>query len=243
MIVLNDLLDYNGYKIYQDTEMFCFSLDSVLLANFVTINKKVSNILDIGCGNAVIPLILSTRTNASITGVEIQKDVFKLAVKSVNYNKCDRQIKIINGDINELYKNIESDSFDTITCNPPYFKINEFTKQNLSSYKRIARHEIHLDIEKVCLIAKKLLKNNGNIAIVHRTNRLIEIIENMKKNNIEPKKIQFIYPKESSESNLVLIEGIKNGRAGLKLLPPLYVHNNDGSYTEIINKMFKSKEE
>ena len=87
------------------------------------------------------------------------------------------------------------------------------------------------------------MKNNGNIAIVHRTNRLIEIIENMKKNNIEPKKIQFIYPKESSESNLVLIEGIKNGRAGLKLLPPLYVHNNDGSYTEIINKMFKSKEE
>ena len=149
MIVLNDLLDYNGYKIYQDTEMFCFSLDSVLLANFVTINKKVSNILDIGCGNAVIPLILSTRTNASITGVEIQKDVFKLAVKSVNYNKCDRQIKIINGDINELYKNIESDSFDTITCNPPYFKINEFTKQNLSSYKRIARHEVYLDIEKI----------------------------------------------------------------------------------------------
>ena len=242
MIVLNDLLDYKGYKIYQDTEMFCFSLDSVLLANFVTLNKNISNILDIGCGNAAIPLILSTRTNANITGVEIQKDVFKLAVESVNYNKCEKQIKIINEDINELYKELESDSFETITCNPPYFKINEFTKQNTSNYKRIARHELYLDIEKVCLIAKKLLKNNGNIAIVHRTNRLIDIIENMKNNNLEPKRIQFIFPKESSDSNLVLIEGIKNGKVGLKLLPPLYVHNNDGSYTEIVNKMFKSKE-
>lgn len=242
MIVLNDLLDYNNYKIYQDTEMFCFSLDSVLLANFVTINKKTSNILDIGCGNGPIPLILSTRTKSNITGVEIQKDVYNLAVKSVKYNNCDKQIKIFNDDINILYKKLESDSFDTITCNPPYFKINEFTKQNISNYKRIARHEIYLDIERLCLIARKLLKNNGNIAIVHRTNRLIDIIDIMKKNNIEPKKIQFIYPKKNEESNLVLIEGIKNGRSGLKILPPLYVHNSDGSYTNAINKIFKSEE-
>ena len=242
MIVLNDLLDYNNYKIYQDTEMFCFSLDSVLLANFVTINKKTFNILDIGCGNGPIPLILSTRTKSNITGVEIQKDVYNLAVKSVKYNNCDKQIKIINDDINILYKKLESDSFDTITCNPPYFKINEFTKQNISRYKRIARHEIYLDIERLCLIARKLLKNNGNIAIVHRTNRLIDIIDIMKKNNIEPKKIQFIYPKKNEESNLVLIEGIKNGRSGLKILPPLYVHNSDGSYTNAINKIFKSEE-
>ena len=242
MIVLNDLLDYNNYKIYQDTEMFCFSLDSVLLANFVTINKKTSNILDIGCGNGPIPLILSTRTKSNITGVEIQKDVYNLAVKSVKYNNCDKQIKIFNDDINILYKKLESDSFDTITCNPPYFKINEFTKQNISNYKRIARHEIYLDIERLCLIARKLLKNNGNIAIVHRTNRLIDIIDIMKKNNIEQKKIQFIYPKKNEESNLVLIEGIKNGRSGLKILPPLYVHNSDGSYTNAINKIFKSEE-
>ncbi len=242
MIVLNDLLDYNNYKIYQDTEMFCFSLDSVLLANFVTINKKTSNILDIGCGNGPIPLILSTRTKSNITGVEIQKDVYNLAVKSVKYNNCDKQIKIFNDDINILYKKLESDSFDTITCNPPYFKINEFTKQNISNYKRIARHEIYLDIERLCLIARKLLKNNGNIAIVHRTNRLIDIIDIMKKNNIEPKKIQFIYPKKNEDSNLVLIEGIKNGRSGLKILPPLYVHNSDGSYTNAINKIFKSEE-
>ena len=242
MIVLNDLLDYNNYKIYQDTEMFCFSLDSVLLANFVTINKKTSNILDIGCGNGPIPLILSTRTKSNITGVEIQKDVYNLAVKSVKYNNCDKQIKIFNDDINILYKKLESDSFDTITCNPPYFKINEFTKQNISNYKRIARHEIYLDIERLCLIARKLLKNNGNIAIVHRTNRLIDIIDIMKKNNIEPKKIQFIYTKKNEESNLVLIEGIKNGRSGLKILPPLYVHNSDGSYTNAINKIFKSEE-
>ena len=242
MIVLNDLLDYKNYKIYQDTEMFCFSLDSVLLANFVTINKKAKNILDIGCGNAPIPLILTTRTDAKITGVEIQKDVYKLAIDSVKYNCCNCQVNIINDDINDLYKKLESDSYDVITCNPPYFKVNSLTKQNISNYKRIARHEINLNIDQLCLIAKKLLKNNGYLAIVHRTDRLIEIITSMKSNNIEPKKIQFIYAKKGQESNLVLIEGIKNGKPGLKILSPLLVHNEDGTYTNCINDIFKAKE-
>ena len=102
MIVLNDLLEYNNYKIYQDTEMFCFSLDSVLLANFVTVNKKIKKIMDIGCGNGPIPLILTTRTDAKIIGVEIQKDVYKLACDSIKYNKCEKQIEIINDDINNF---------------------------------------------------------------------------------------------------------------------------------------------
>lgn len=242
MIVLNDLLEYNNYKIYQDTEMFCFSLDSVLLANFVTVNKKIKKIMDIGCGNGPIPLILTTRTDAKIIGVEIQKDVYKLACDSIKYNKCEKQIEIINDDINNLYKEFESDSFDVITCNPPYFKTNDYTKQNVSKYKSIARHELNLNLDQLCIIARKLLRNNGYLSIVHRTNRLIEIIEAMKKNNIEPKKIQFIYPKKNQDSNLVLIEGTKNGKSGLKILPPLLVHNEDGSYSSSINKIFYGKE-
>ena len=241
MIVLNDLLEYKKYKIYQDTDMFCFSLDSILLANFVTINKKVKNILDIGCGNAPIPLVLSTKTNASIIGVEIQEDVYKLAYKSVKYNNCDNQIEIINADINKLYKKYESDSFDVITCNPPYFKTNDKTKQNLSEYKKIARHEIKLNLDEIFKISRKLLKNNGVVAIVHRPERLVEIFECMKKNNIEPKKIQFVYPKRGENCNLVLVEGSKNGKSGIKILEPLIVHKDSGEYTDEVKIMFKER--
>lgn len=241
MIVLNDLLNYSNYKIYQDTEMFCFSLDSVLLANFVTINKRISNIMDIGCGNAPIPLILSTKTTAKIIGVEIQKQVSTLAEKSVEYNHCSDQIIIKNDDINNLYKKYESDTFDVITCNPPYFKVNSKTKQNISKYKQIARHELYLNLEQLCCISKKLLKNNGVLAIVQRPDRLLEIFQVMKKNNIEPKKIQFIYPKENLDCNLILVEGSKNGKEGLKILPPIFVHKDNGEYTETVKKLFESK--
>lgn len=227
--------------IMQDNEMFNFSLDSVLLPNFVTLNKKITKIMDIGCGNAPIPLILSTLTSAKIYGVEIQKNSFDLAKESVEINGLSDRIEIINEDINEYYKNIESDSFDVITCNPPYFKVNENSNFNLSEYKTIARHEIMLDLERLFKIAKKLLKNNGNIAIVHRPERLIDIIEEMRKNNIEPKRIQFVYPKKDSNANILLVEGTKNGKPGIKILPPLYSHDKNGEYTEEIKKYFEKR--
>ena len=239
MIVLNDLLEYRDYKIYQDTDMFCFSLDSILLANFVTINKNIKSIMDIGCGNAPIPLVLTTKTNANITGVEIQKDVYDLAVKSVKYNKCDNQITVINDDINSLYKKYESDSFDVITCNPPYFKVNEKTKQNISEYKKIARHELTLNLDDICKISRKLLKNNGVLALVHRPDRMIEIIDTMRKNNIEPKRVQFIYPKYGEDCNLILVEGTKNGKPGIKILEPLIVHDKEGNYTEEVKRLYR----
>lgn len=235
MKVKNYLLGYKNMYIMQDTEMFNFSLDSVLLANFVTINKSDKSILDIGTGNAPIPLILTNRTNAKITGVEIQKESYELALESVEINKLENQIEIINGDINNFYKNCESDSFDIITCNPPFFK-NVIT--NDSNYKLLARHEKTLNLEQILIIAKKLLKNNGVIALVNRPERMIDIITEMKNNNIEPKKIQLVYPFKGKNANILLIEGSKNGKPGLKILPPLFAHNNDGSYTEEIKKFF-----
>ena len=238
METINYLLGYKDLKIYQDTEMFNFSLDSILLPNFVTLNKKIQNILDIGCGNAVIPLILTQKTKAKITGVEIQQEAFNLAKKSVSYNKLEDRIKLVNMDICEYASELESDSFDVITCNPPFFKINENSHLNESPYKIIARHEVKLNLDLLFEVCRKLLKNNGIVSIVHRPERLIEIIEIMKKNNIEPKRIQFIYPGINKESNILLIEGSKNGRPGLKILPPLYTHNEDGSYTEEVQAYF-----
>lgn len=239
MEVTNYLLGYKDKYIVQDTQMFNFSLDSVLLPNFVTLNKNIKNILDIGCGNAPIPLILSTKTNALITGVEIQKEVYDLAIKSVKINNLEKQINIINADINEIYNQFETESFDVITCNPPFFKVNEKSNLNKSDYKTIARHEIKLNLDDIFKISKKLLKNNGYVAIVHRPERLLDILNSMQKYNIEPKKIQFIYPKTNMEANTLLVEGMKNGKKGLKVLNPIYTHLDNGEYTEQIKKYFE----
>lgn len=239
--VKNYLLNYDNMYIIQDTDMFNFSLDSVLLPNFVTINKKTKKILDIGSGNAPIPLILSTLTDAQIMAVEIQKDVYELGKESIKINKLENRIDFKNADINELYKEIDTETFDVITCNPPYFKVNESSNLNDSEYKTIARHEIKLDLEKLFKIAKKLLKNKGNIAIVHRPERLSDIVSEMKKNNIEPKRIQFVYPSINSEANILLIEGTKNGNPGVKILPPLISHKQNGEYTEQVKQFFEKR--
>ena len=236
---INYLLGYKDMKIVQDNEMFKFSLDSVLLANFVTINASSKEILDIGTGNAPIPLMLSKVTKANITGVEIQKEVYEMAVESVKLNDLDRQITIINDDINNYVKETQN-KYDVITCNPPYFKINEGSNVNISEYKKIARHEMFLDIERLCKVSRSLLKTNGRLAVVHRPERLLEIINCMQKNNIEPKRIQFIYPKKGEEANMVLIEGSLNGKSGLKVMDSIYVYENN-EYSEYINKLIATK--
>ena len=239
MKTINYLLGYKDYKIVQDSDMFSFSLDSVLLPNFVTINKKITNILDIGCGNAPIPLILSTKTDAKITGIEIQESVYDMAVESVKINNKEDQITIINDDINNFYKNEETDKYDVITCNPPFFKYVETSNINKSDYKTIARHEVKLNLNQLFTIARKLLKNNGVIAIVHRPERFMDVVMEMKQNNIEPKRVQFVYPKPNMEANIMLIEGSKNGNPGLKILPPIYAHEENGDYTEEVKKYFE----
>ena len=237
MKVTNYLVGYKNLKIVQDTDMFNFSLDSVLLPNFITINEKTKNILDIGTGNAPIPLILSTKTKAQITAVEIQKEVSELAKETVKINNLENQIKIINADIKNIDLNPET--FDIITCNPPYFEVKEKSKFNKNDYKTIARHEINLTLKELLKISRKLLKNGGTLGIVHRPERIIDVLEEMRQNNIEPKKLRLIYPHQNENANILLIEGKKNGNKGLKILPPLYSHNEDGTYTDEIQKYFK----
>lgn len=236
--IINDLVYFDNLKIVQNKNYFNFSLDSILLPNFAPITENTKLILDLCTGNAPVPLVLTTKTNAKIIGVELQKEVFELAKESVELNDLSEQIELINDNINNIVTKYETDTFDLITCNPPYFKHSEQSITNDNEIKSIARHEIHMELEDVFKISKKLLKNGGSICMVHRTDRLMEIIEKMKNNNIEPKRVQFIYPKMNSESNLVLVDGRKNGKTGLKVLAPLYVHNEDGSYTDEVLKLF-----
>lgn len=239
MKVLNDLVGYKNLSIYQNPDWFSFSLDSVLLPNFVTLNKNIKVVMDLCCGNAPIPLILSTKTDAKIIGVEIQKDVYELAKESVSYNNLEDRIELLNIDIKNLKDLYNSDSIDVITCNPPYFKYSNNSNINDDIHKVIARHEKMITLEEIIDISHYLLKNNGCLAMVHRTDRLIEIISLFNKYGLEVKKLRFIYPKVNTESNLILIEGRKNGNTGLKVLPPLYVHTEDGNYREEVLKMFE----
>lgn len=237
-VEINDLVYFKNIKIVQNKDYFNFSLDSILLPNFVEITRKTKKILDMCTGNAPIPLILSTKTDAKIYGVELQKEVYDLAKETIKINNLDNQIELINDNIKNLKKIFDTETFDIITCNPPYFKKKDDSIINENKVKSIARHEIEMELEDVMIISKALLKNEGSLVLVHRTDRLIEIIELMKKHNIEPKRMRLIYPKINMESNLVLIEGRKNGKEGLKILSPLYIHNDDSSYTSEVLEMF-----
>lgn len=235
---LNDIVGKN-LKIYQDDEFFKFSLESVLLPNFVQINKRHKNILDLCSGNCPIPLILSLKTNAHIYAVEIQKEIYKLGLKSINVNNKEKQITLINEDVSNLKEKFSSDTFDIITVNPPYFKILEKSLTNKNNVKKIARHESKLTLEKLLDVSFYLLKTNGYFYMVHRTERLVEIIETLKKHHLTPKEIAFIYPNEEKESKLFMIKAVKNGRFGMKVLSPIFIHNRDGTYKEEIRKIFE----
>lgn len=228
---LHDILGYKNRKIFQDSEFFSFSLDSIMLANFATVRMRDKNLLDLGCGNAVIPLILSLRTDKKIIGVEIQKKLYHLAKKSISYNNLEGQITLFHSDMKDFCNVEHYEKYDLITCNPPYFRVNDKNYFNLTDEKTIARHEVKITLNEIFCVVRKLLKNNGNFAIVHRPERLTEILLEFRKNHIEPKRICFVYENIHKGSILVLIEGQKNGKVGLKIEPPFILYNEDGTMT------------
>ena len=243
MKVKNRLLNFGEMIIYQDDECLRFSLDSVLLANFVTIKPTDKKIIDLCSGNAPIPMLLSLRTKARIFGVELQENIFKLGHDSIIENKLDNQIELINMDVLEISTKIESESFDIVTCNPPYFKYKDGSLVNDNDSLTIARHEVCIKLEDIIKTAKYILKNGGTLAMVHRPERIIELIGLLQKYGFEPKKMQLVYPKMEKEANMVLIEAVKNGKSGLKVLKPLIIYDEKGNYYSNIKKMFGDDED
>ena len=243
MKVRNRLLNFKDKIIYQNDDYFAFSLDSVLLANFVTLKLSDKKIVDFCSGNGPIPMLMSFRTKSRIFGVELQKEIFDMGYDSIKENGMDSQIEFINADVIDISKIMDAESVDVVTCNPPYFKYKEDSLINDNMVLTIARHEVKLKLEDVIKNARYILKNGGTFAMVHRPDRMIEIINLMQKYGIEPKKIRLVYPKMGKDANILLIEGIKNGKTGLKVLSPLYTHNEDGSYVDEIREMFGGNED
>ncbi len=236
--VTNYLLAHEGMSIIQRKDMFNFSLDSVLLANFATISKNTKTIIDFGTNNAVIPLLLSRRYDKKIIALEIQAEAVEIARENVTLNNLDNQISIIHADIKDFVEENKKNKVNLVVCNPPFFKVGEKSNLNENEYLQIARHEIKISLEEIIASASKILENKGRFALVHRPDRFIEIVETMKKYDIEPKRVRFVYPKENRDSHILLIEGIYKGSTGLIIEPPLYAHNEDGSYSNEVKTMF-----
>ncbi len=239
MELIHELLGYQNIKIIQNDDMFSFSLDSMLLADFVKTSAKTKNIIELGCGNAPICLFLTMKTKARIVGVEIQEEVASLAKRSVEMNHFENQIEIINADLNGIYKRGFANTFDIVISNPPYFKLLPTSNLNKNDFLTIARHEVKANLEGIVDEARKLLVDGGSLFMVHRVERLDEIFLTLKNYKFSPKTIKFIYTKVSSDNALlILIEAKKNRNAGLKVLKPIYCYNDTGEYTDEVKKIF-----
>lgn len=229
---LDYLLADEKMKIIQSPTVFAFSLDAVLLSRFTYVPIQKGKILDLCSGNGVIPLLLSKRSKAQITGVEIQERLVDMAVRSVDYNQLDHQITMVHGDLKEMPKELGNSQFDLVTCNPPYFTAPKENQINENEHFAIARHEIYCTLEDVIQACSLLVRPGGKVSIVHRPGRLVDMLSLFRKYRLEPKRIQFVYPKAGKEANILLVEGIRDGNPDLKLLPPLYTYGEDGSYTK-----------
>ena len=228
----------NGYKIIQNSEMFKFGIDAVLLSHFA-FNQIRNNekIIDLGTGNGIIPLLLAKSRAKNITGLEIQAENVKMAKKSIELNQLEEKINIVQGDIKLVSENFSKHSFDSVLTNPPYM-INNHGKQNPNDAKLIARHEILCNLEDIISAADFLLKPNGKFFMIHKAFRLPEIFNSMINHKIEPKRMQMILPFTDKEANLVLIEGRKNGNPRLQIEKNLIVYEKPGTYTKMIEDIY-----
>lgn len=236
-----DDLEFENLKIIQNTTGFCFGIDSVLLSDFAKEVKNGSKVMDIGTGTGIISILLSKKANVEkIYGVEIQQEVANMAERSVKLNNLEDKISIINTNIKNIFDKFEPNTFDVIVTNPPYMKLNTGAKSD-EIKKLISRHEVECNLEDIIKISYKLLKSRGEFYMVHRAERIVDILYLMRKYKLEPKKIRFIQSKVNKDPNLLLIKGVKDAGNQLKIERPLVVYNEDGSYTNEILEIYHKK--
>lgn len=231
-------LQFKNLKIIQNKTGFCFGIDSILLSDFAKEIRKNVKVLDLGTGTGIIATLLCGKTQLKeIIGVEVQKEVYNMAQKSIQLNHLQDKFKIINEDILNLDKILKLNTFDVIVTNPPYKKKNTGIK-NQQDTKIIARHETTASLEDFIRISKALLKDKGEFYMVHRPDRIVDILSIMRKYKIEPKIMRLVYSDKNSEPKMVLVKGIKNAKPFLKVQKNLYIYTENGEYTEEINKIY-----
>lgn len=231
---LDDLM-MRGRRIFQRDGEFCFSIDSVLLAHFPSL-KTNFKVLDLGTGTGVIPLLIADEI-AHVHAIELNPIMASTARRSVTLNGLDDRITIIEGDYREPKKFFRAESFDLVTVNPPYRALGS-GEVNQSIGIANARHEFTATLDDVIRAARFALKYHGRLCMIHIAERLCEIVDCLHRHQFEMKRLRLIQPKFDRPPNLMLIEAMVGARSGLKILPPLIVHNDDGSYSEEIKKIY-----
>ena len=235
-----DDLEYENLKIIQNKEGFCFGIDSVLLSDYEKNIKKDAIVVDIGTGTGIIGLLLCKKAKLKkIYGVEIQEDVAKMA-GSVQLNSLEDKFEIINIDINNISDKLDNNSIDVIVTNPPYKKKNTGLL-NEEEKKLISRHEIKCTLEDIVKTSYKLLKSKGEFYMVHRAERLVDILYTLRNNKLEPKNIRFVHSKAGEKPKLILIRCVKDAKEYLKIENPLFIYDNNGEYTDEILKIYNKK--
>lgn len=232
-----DDLQLDNLYLIQKKQGFRFGIDAVLLSNFANVKNK-HKVIDLCTGTGIVPfLIYGKYKPKEVIGIEIQEDMVEMAIRSSKYNEVENVVSFKSADLKDLKYLSSLGTFDVLTVNPPY-KLNNSGIVNLDDKLAIARHEIMCSLEDVIVASRKLLKDNGRMFIVHRPERLIDIFELMRKYKIEPKRVQMVQPNINKAPNIVLVEGQRDGGAYLKWEKPIYVYNEDGTYSEEINKIY-----
>ncbi len=238
-----DDLQLNGMRLIQNPNWFCFGVDAVLLADFASKNiKKDSYVLDMCSGNGIIPILLSQKSKAKkITGLEIQKPVAEMAQRSVILNSLEDKIDMLCGDLKDSEKLFGRSFFQYITCNPPYKEFGGGLV-NQTDFSTLARHEILCSLEDIVRVSSIILEPQGKLCMIHRPERLVDIIYIMKKYNLEPKRLRFVHPYPNKTATMILIEGVRQGKPKLFLDPPLYIYKEPNIYSDEINQIYGREE-
>ncbi|SFQ21193.1 tRNA1(Val) (adenine(37)-N6)-methyltransferase [Salibacterium halotolerans] len=233
-------LDYitQDLSIIQRASVFAFSIDAVLLARFTYVPKTRGTIIDMCSGNGVIPLVLSTRSSVPITGVEIQPLLSDMAERSVAANQKQEQITMMEADVRTPELRTTVGEADLVTCNPPYFPTPQDTEKNTNPFFTNARHEENGTLDDIIRAASVVVKQKGKVSVVLRPERMAELFEIFRKYRLEPKRMKMIYPKHGKEANILLAEGMKDGKPGLTCLPPLTVYDEKDAYTEEFRRYY-----
>ena len=235
-----DDLQLKGLKLIQKQQGFRFGVDAVLLSDFANIKNK-HRVVDLCTGTGIIPFLAYGKYNPKeVIGVEIQDDMVEMANRSSELNDITDIVKFVHGDLKDK-KLIDSlGKFDVVTVNPPY-KLNNAGIVNPNDKLAIARHEVMCTLEDVIIASRRLLKDNGRMFIVHRPERLADIFGLMRKYKIEPKRVRMVQPNTKKAPNIVLVEGQRDGGAFLKWEETLYVYDDNGNYSEEIDRIYGRK--
>ena len=226
-------------KVYQNKQGYRFSVDALLLSSFVNM-RHVENIADLGTGSGIIGLLLARKyPGAKVLLVELQKSLYALAERNIVLNNMEKRVEVLLADIKDMKDTAQPRSYDLVVSNPPFRK-PETGCLSLGEEKAVARHELRLEFADLAEAASHLLKARGRFSMIFHPERLLEVIDVLRRNRLEPKRTRFVHNDPKAGSKIVLIEAVKDGRPGLKVERPLFIYNEKGAYTPELNEMYRA---